>query len=47
LGGPTEDKNLSLPGIVRNYTFVRSAEPMLTSSNDPVTELTLFHHYLE
>jgi len=29
------------------YTFVRSADSMLTSSNDPVTQLTLFHHYLE
>jgi len=46
-GVPREDRNLSLLGIVRNYAFVRSADSMLTSSNDPVTELTLFHQYLE
>jgi hypothetical protein len=45
--GPREDRNFSLPGIVRNYRFVWSADSMLTSSNDPVTQLTLFHHYLE
>ena len=46
-GVPTENRTLSLSGIVCNYTFVRPADSMLTSNNEPVTELTLFHHYLE
>jgi len=46
-GVPREDRNFSLSGIVRNFTFVRSADTMVTPSNDLVTELTLLHEYLE
>jgi hypothetical protein len=37
-GGHGEGSNLTLPGIVCNCMFFRSADSMPTSSNDPVTE---------